>query len=206
MTTRPPTRANHLPRQNNLRRAIAAAAARLIAEEGVEDYGFAKRKAARQMGITEGEFLPTNTEIEEALQEHLAIYHDDDHDERLFALRSAAVEAMHLLAPFKPMLTGTVLSGNAGAFSSVELEIYCDSAKDVEIFLLGQNLRYEHREVRRSGFDAPEAVLEFDYDGAPVRLSIFNHLAERSARRAIPGGTSERAGVAAVEALIGDER
>jgi len=192
MTTRPPTRANHLPRQNNLRRAIAAAAARLIAEEGVEDYGFAKRKAARQMGITEGEFLPTNTEIEEALQEHLAI--------------SAAVEAMHLLAPFKPMLTGTVLSGNAGAFSSVELEIYCDSAKDVEIFLLGQNLRYEHREVRRSGFDAPEAVLEFDYDGAPVRLSIFNHLAERSARRAIPGGTSERAGVAAVEALIGDER
>lgn len=206
MTTRPAPRASAMPRQNNLRRAIAAAAARLIAEEGVEDYGFAKRKAARQMGITEGEFLPTNAEIEEALQEHLAIYQDDDHAERLFALREAAVEAMRLLAPFKPYLTGTVLNGTAGAFSSVELEIYADSTKDVEIFLLGQGLRYEHREVRKSGFDAPEAVLEFDCDEAPVRLSIYDRVAERTPRRAGPGGTSERARIEAVEALLAEER
>lgn len=206
MPSRPAARPGNPMRQNNLRRAIAAAAARLIAEEGVEDYGFAKRKAARQMGVTEGEFLPTNAEIEEALQEHLAIYQDDDHEERLFALRCAARDAMQMLAPFRPLLTGTVLSGTAGAYSSVELEIYTDSAKDVEIFLLGQGLRYEHREVRKGGPDAPEAVLEFDYDEAPVRLSIYSHIAERSTRRASPGGTSERADLDAVEALLVEER
>ncbi|GAB4060237.1 hypothetical protein [Uliginosibacterium sediminicola] len=206
MPTRQPPRNSAPLRQNNLRRAIAAAAARLIAEEGVEDYAFAKRKAARQMGISEGEYLPTNAEIEEALQEHLAIYQDDEHDERLFALRSAAVEAMHLLHPFRPYLTGTVLNGTAGAFSCVELEIYADSAKDVEIHLLSHGLRYEHREVRKSGFDAPEAILEFDCDGAPVRLSIYDHLAERSARRPTPGGTSERARIEAVQALLVEAR
>jgi len=196
------TRAHALPRQNNLRRIIAAAAARLIAEEGVDDYAFAKRKAARQMGLTEAESLPTNAEVEEALQEHLAIYKDDDHDERLFALRSAAVEAMHILEPFRPYLTGTVLNGTAGAYSTVELEIYTDSAKDVEIFLLGTSLRYEHKEVRKSGYDAPEAILEFDCEGAPVRLSIFSRIAERNPRKSGPGGTSERARIEAVEALL----
>jgi hypothetical protein len=200
------TRAHALPRQNNLRRAIAAAAARLIAEEGVEDYAFAKRKAARQMGLTEAESLPTNAEVEEALQEHLAIYQDDDHHERLFALRSAAAEVMHILEPFRPFLTGTVLNGTAGAYSSVELEIYTDSAKDVEIFLLGTTLRYEHKEVRRGGHDVPEAILEFDYDGAPMRLSIFDRIAERNSRKAGPGGTTERARIEAVEALLSGDR
>jgi hypothetical protein len=196
------TRAHALPRQNNLRRIIAAAAARLIAEEGIEDYAFAKRKAARQMGLTDAESLPTNAEVEEALQEHLAIYQDDDHDERLFALRSAAVEAMHILEPFRPYLTGTVLSGTAGAYSNVELEIYTDSAKDVEIYLIGTSLRYEHKEVRRGGHDAPEAILEFECQGAPMRLSIYDRIAERNPRKTGPGGTSDRARVSAVEALL----
>lgn len=201
------TRAHVVPRQtNNLRRAIAAAAARLIAEEGVEDYAFAKRKAARQMGLSDAESLPTNAEVEEALQEHLAIYQDDDHQERLFALRSAAVEAMHILAPFRPFLTGTVLNGTAGAYSSIELEIYTDSAKDVEIFLLGTALRYEHKEIRRGGHDAPEAILEFECEGAPVRLSIFDRIAERNARKPGPGGTAERARVETVEALLKETR
>lgn len=200
------TRAHAMPRQNNLRLAIAAAAARLIAEEGVEDYAFAKRKAARQMGLTDAEALPTNAEVEEALQEHLAIYQDDNHEERLFALRSAAVEVMHILEPFKPYLTGTVLNGTAGAYSSVELEIYTDSAKDVEIFLLGTQLRYEHKEVRRSGHDAPEAILEFEYEGAPMRLSIYDRIAERNSRKPGPGGTSERVRVDAVEDLLSGDR
>ncbi|MDB5888423.1 MAG: hypothetical protein JWM03_1295 [Rhodocyclales bacterium] len=200
------TRAHALPRQNNLRRTIAVAAARLIAEEGIEDYAFAKRKAARQMGLTDAESLPTNAEVEEALQEHLAIYQDDDHDERLYALRSAAVETMHLLEPFRPYLTGTVLSGTAGAYSSVELAIYTDSAKDVEIFLIGINMRYEHKEVRRGGHDAPEAILEFEYQDAPMRLSIYDRIAERNPRKPGPGGTPDRARVGAVEALLDKAR
>lgn len=176
------------PRQGNLRRSIAALAARLIAEEGIQDFGFAKRKAARRLGAPERE-LPTNTEVEEELHAWRSLYRDEEDDERLEQMRDAAREVMRMLAPFRPYLTGTVLEGTAGAFSEIELEVYVDSAKDVEIFLLGEGIRYEHREIRRNGHDGPEAVLEFDWDDVPVRLAVFDHVAERTARRS-PGGRS----------------
>jgi hypothetical protein len=187
----------------SLRRSVAAHAARLMAEEGIDDFGFAKRKAARQLGFTNSEALPTNAEVEEELHAYVALFRDEEDETRLREMRLAAIEVMHMLEPFRPYLTGTVLAGTAGAFSEVELEIYTDSAKDVEIFLLNQNLRYEHREVRRSGPDAPEATLEFDWGEVPFRLHIYDHLGERSPRRS-PGGSklAERARVEAVAALV----
>ncbi|MFT4171253.1 MAG: hypothetical protein QM639_01735 [Rhodocyclaceae bacterium] len=189
----------------SLRRSVAAHAARLMAEEGIDDFGFAKRKAARQLGFTNAEALPTNAEVEEELHAYVALFRDEEDEARLREMRLAAIEVMHMLEPFRPYLTGTVLAGTAGAFSEVELEIYADSAKDVEIFLLNQGLRYEHREVRRSGPDAPEATLEFDWGEVPFRLHIYDHLGERSPRRS-PGGSklAERARVDAVAALVGD--
>lgn len=190
-------------RQGNLRRSIAAAAARLIAEEGIQDYGFAKRKAARQLGAPERE-LPTNMEVEEALHAWRSLYRDEEDDARLVHMREAAVEVMRLLAPYRPYLTGTVLDGTAGAFSEVELELYVDSAKDVEIFLLGHEVRYEHREVRRNSHDAPEAVLVFDWEGVPVKLSVFDHMIERTARRGVSGRPLERVRLDAFEQMLAE--
>ena len=51
-----------------LRREIAALAARMMAEDGISDFGFAKRKAARQLGVTERDALPNNDEIEAELR------------------------------------------------------------------------------------------------------------------------------------------
>ena len=42
----------HVSRSGGLRREIAALAARMMAEDGISDFGFAKRKAARQLGGT----------------------------------------------------------------------------------------------------------------------------------------------------------
>lgn len=189
------------PRPDNLRRNIAALAARLIAEEGIHDYGFAKRKAARQLGIPERE-LPTNTEVEEALRAWRDLYSDDEDRERLLEMRGAAVEAMRFFAPFRPYITGGVLEGTAGAFSDVELEIYADSAKDVEIFLLGKGLPYEHKEVRRRDHDAPEAVLLFDWGEVPMRLTIFDQKAERAPRRSPTGAAREKMRLEAFEQLL----
>lgn len=190
-----PSRTN-LPRSGNLRREIAALAARMMAEDGISDFGFAKRKAARQLGATESDALPNNAEIEAELRAWQALYQDEEQAERLFEMRQAAVGVMRLLADFRPYLTGGALDGTAGRYSELEIELYPESAKEVEIFFLNRDFAYEHREPRRPAPGMPEAILSFDWEDVPVRLSIFPAGAERSARR------QERARLPQVEALL----
>ena len=188
-------------RAGTLRREIAALAARMMAEDGVADFGFAKRKAARQLGVSLSEALPNNAEIEAELRTWQALYQDEEQEERLREMRLAAVEIMHLLEPFRPYLTGGALDGTAGRYSEVDIELYPESAKEVEIFFLNRDLSYEHREPRRPAPHAPEAVLCFDWGDVPVRLSIFEGRAERISRK---GG--DRARITAVEALLQQDR
>jgi hypothetical protein len=202
MPHRPPFRPQAL-RTGHLRREIAALAARMMAEDGIRDFGFAKRKAAKQLGAAVTESLPNNSEIEAELRAYQAIFHDDEHDERLYALRLAAIGAMRLLEPFRPYLTGGVLDGTAGRYAEIDLELFPESAKEVEIFFLNQNLNYDLREPRRPGPDAPEAIVSFDWEEQPVRAAIYSERAERANRRNGHGGRpAERVRLAAVEALV----
>lgn len=188
------------PRGSHVRREIAALAARMMAEDGISDFGFAKRKAARQLGISESEALPNNAEIEAELRAWQALYQDDEQEDRIRTMREVAVEVMHLLDEFRPYLVGGALDGTAGRYSEVELELYPESAKDVEIFLLNHNLPYEHRETRRVTSHTPEVILSLDWQDVPVRLTIHEQVAERTPRRGL-----ERARVATIEALLREE-
>ncbi|WP_300438412.1 hypothetical protein [Zoogloea sp.] len=192
-----------VPHSSNLRREIAALAARMIAEDGISDYGFAKRKAARQLGAVNADELPNNAEIEAEVRTYLSVFQDEEHLERQLAMRLGAVEIMRELQPFRPYLTGAVLEGTAGRYSEIEIDLFPESAKEVEIFFLNNNVAYEHREPRRNQPDAPEAILVFDWDDIPVKLRIYSPDIERLTRRG-PHGTRqmERARLAAVEALI----
>jgi hypothetical protein len=185
----------------NLRQSIATQAARLIAEEGIEDFAFAKRKAARQLGVPARD-LPSNAEIEDALQSYRALFRDEDDEVRLERMREAALMVMETLEPFRPYVTGPVLTGLGDAFAEVELEVFADSAKDVELFLLSKGIQYEHSEVRQSGHDAPEAILLFDHEGVPVKLSVFDHVAERTPHRNHSGTISERLRLAAFLTML----
>lgn len=201
-----PARPNSTDSVNgDLRRSIANHAARLIAEEGIEDYAFAKRKAARQLGVPERD-LPSNAEIEEALREWRSLFSDEHDVERLERMREAALVVLHLLAPFRPCVTGAAIDGLVDAFSEVEVEVFADSAKDVEIFLLGRDVPYEHEEVRSTGHDAPEAILLFECDEVPVKLYVHDHVAERTPRRLHNGMVQERLRLEAFEALLGKAR
>lgn len=188
-------------RLSAMRRNIAALAARLMAEDGIADYGLAKRKAARQLGAPETEALPTNAEIEAELRAYQSIYQEDEQRERLLVMRQTAVEVMRLLDSFRPYLTGPVLDGTAGRYAMIELEAYPDSGKEVEIFLLNRNIRFEQSEPRRGGSDTAECVLTFDWNDSPVRLSLYEPDAERAQKRR-NGRVSERARLQAVEALL----
>jgi len=169
----------------------------MMAEDGISDFGFAKRKAARQLGVGDTVALPNNAEIEAELRAWQALYQDDEQAERLLEMRLAAVGLMRLLADFRPYLTGGALDGTAGRYSELEIELFPESAKEVEIFFLNQDFPYEHREPRRPAPHAPEAILAFDWEDVPVRLSIYDAGAERAGKRG-----QERARLAQVEALL----
>lgn len=199
-----PQRQRHgSPRVGPMRRSIASLAARLMAEDGVNDYGFAKRKAARQLGAPETEALPTNAEVEAELRAYQAIYQRDEMRDRLQRLRATAVALMRLLEPFTPYLTGSVLDGTAGRCAVIELAVFPDSAKAVELFLLDHGIDYHPGAPGRNDAAVAETVLNFDWRDAPVSLTVFNLLAQRSQQRSPYSGRAfERASRATVEALL----
>jgi hypothetical protein len=196
-------------RQTGTRARIAAAAARLMAEDGIDDFALAKRKAAKQLGVSEGQALPGNDEIEAELRDYLALYQADEHPQRIAELREIALGAMRALERFNPYLTGPVLKGIAGPYAEIELQLFPDSVKEVEIFLLDRNLSYETREGRRYSGDRAHAfsVLTLTWEGAPLRLSIFDQRDERVALKTSQAGrVMDRAGIAEVGALVHDDR
>lgn len=118
-------------------------------------------------------------------------------------MRVAAAEVMRELEAFRPYLTGAVLEGTAGRYAEVEIDLFPESAKEVEIFFLNHAVAYEHREPRRNQPDAPEAILLFDWGEVPVKLRIYSPDVERLSRRSPHGARQmERARLATVEALI----
>jgi hypothetical protein len=170
-------------RPSNLRRQIASAAARLIAEEGIRDYGLAKRKAARQLGIGPKEDLPTNSEIEEAVRAYQSLYFADEQPEQLRTLRNATLTLMAELGRFNPYATGGVVDGTAGRFTAIQLQVFADSAKEVELFLLNNGVDFDSRDPRRPDRTSPETTLLFDWDDLPVELAVFPAGLERSRGR-----------------------
>jgi hypothetical protein len=193
-------------RQNGMRARIAAAAARLMAEDGIDDFALAKRKAARGLGAPNTEALPGNDEIEAELRAYLALYQADEHPERVAELRRLALEAMRALERFNPYLTGPVLAGTAGPYAEIELQLFPESTKDVELFLIDRDLSYEASDERRYSGDRARAVavISLEWQGVPLRLSVFDPRDERSALKTTPSGrVTVRAGIAAVGDLVG---
>jgi hypothetical protein len=132
----------------DMRRRIAHAAARILAEDGSLDYGSAKRKAARQLGAPDSGNLPDNQQIEEALRSYQALYQADETREQLALLRQVAIEYMERLADFDPHLTGPVLKGTAGRHAGITLQLFTDQQKDVEFLLMGLGTPYQAAEYR----------------------------------------------------------
>ncbi|HWH46565.1 MAG TPA: hypothetical protein VN664_02105 [Burkholderiales bacterium] len=131
-----------------MRERIAQLAARLMAVDGIDDFALAKRKAARQAGAPDTRNLPNNEEVEQALRAYQQLYQADEQQARLRHLRQNAREMMQLLAQFDPHLSGSVLSGSAGKYSDINLHLFTDSVKDVELFLINRQIPYRSRERR----------------------------------------------------------
>lgn len=194
----------HDSARNLTRERIAHLAARLMAQDGIEDYAMAKRKAARQAGIAETRQLPNNDEIDAALKLYRTLY-QRDHPARLRELRQLALKVMDDLAEFNPHLTGSVLKGNAGQYATIQLQLFTDNDKSVEHYLLNHGIAYSSNESRLYAGARPISapVLIFERDAVEIHVTLLSSRDQRTQLKAnAEGKPLERATRAAVETLI----
>jgi hypothetical protein len=161
------------------RQLLAQEAARIIVDQGLRDYRIAKTKAAERLGMNSRGALPGNTEIEQAIADHLLLYGGEEHAGFLHGLRSTALSAMHLLENFTPRLVGPVLAGTADDNSAINLHVFADSSEVVALFLVehGYTCRlYERRLKNRRGRNVQPDIIpgyEFKFEGEPVEATVF---------------------------------
>lgn len=192
---------NHAHKRDLMREQLAHQAARLMAEDGITDHAFAKRKAARQLGAEDTHHLPSNEEVDAALQSYRALYQRDSHPGILRQLREEALAIMRLLAEFHPYLTGSVLSGTAGVHSDINLMLFSDDTKAVLLFLLKHNIAFEDGEwkVRMGGHEGtvPSYTLTGE-SGVQTHIIVLPENARYSGSRR----PETHADIAAVAALL----
>jgi hypothetical protein len=193
--------------RNDRRSRIAHLAARLMAEDGIEDFATAKRKAARQAGMPDTRELPTNEEVDAALKTYQLIYHREEHRSRLRELRERAVRAMRELARFNPYLTGSVLNGNAGKYADINLQLFTDNEKAVELYLIDRGIGYKAAQSRLYAGDEMRTVPVYRVtdDGTVIELTVLSPHDLRGPLRTSPAGKNiERAKLPAVEQLLAE--
>ncbi len=197
-----------------LRQLIAQQAARMMAEEGISDFAYAKKKSGRQLGAVDDNALPSNAEIEEELKRYNALFLSEVQPENLHDLRKNALFTMQLLESFNPYLTGAVLDGTAGLGSETHIHLFADSLKEVEMFLLNQQIPFNSNEksfrVMNDGKRDKKGerrkkvpVFTLETDTGLIKLSVFGVNDIRVAtKRAADGSNAERADIENVKALL----
>lgn len=199
---------------DHMRQLIAQSAARMMAEDGISDFAYAKKKAGRQVGATESSVLPSNAEIEAELKLYNALFLSDEQPENLRNLRKNALFTMQMLEKFNPHLTGSVMDGTAGAGSETHIHLFADSLKELEMFLLNLDIPFETNEKSyrimndgkrdKKGDNRKKVpVFTLEMDTGLIKLSVFEVDDMRvSTKRAVDGANAERADIESVKTLL----
>ena len=199
---------------SQIRAEIAQLAASMMAEDGIHDFAYAKKKAARQLGIDDNGALPSNAEIEAEIRIFHTLYNADSQPESLLELRKAALETMQLFQRFNPHLTGSVLDGTAGKYAQTDIHLFADSAKEVEMFLLNQQIPFENTEKTFRISDKPSKdkkekvrktvpAFKLETELGLIKLSVFDTDDLRVAtKKTSDGSNAARADIDGVSALL----
>lgn len=197
-----------MPSPSSLTQEIAATAARLVVEEGME-YGPAKRRAARDLGRGggRGHELPGNDLLEDEVRAYLALFCADTQPGELRALREVAVLWMERLQAFRPHLTGAAWRGTATRLNAVHLQLFCDDSKAAEIELINQGVAYEvgsldgprGQPVDVLSVASPSKALG---EAVTVHLTILDHDDLRGGLKPDANGRTQRGDLAALRRLM----
>ncbi|WP_240162242.1 hypothetical protein [Glaciimonas sp. PAMC28666] len=204
---------------HQVRSKIAAIAARFIAEDGA-DYGTAKLKAAQQLlgnKRISSDLMPDNSQIEEEVHLYNTLFFAETQPIRLLHLRKIAVEVMTDLTPFSPYLTGAVCNGTAGEHSDIHLQLFVESPKDVEIYLLNKNVQFSVSDLESNYHTAKGSrgksdnrsaeILHFVYKNEGIHLTLYETDALRGSIRPAKtaSGRRERADLPTARLLLEEQ-
>lgn len=186
--------------------AIAATAARLVVEEGLE-YGPAKRRALRELGLPSRSPLPGNDMLEHEVFDYLKLFCADTQPQELRALRELALTWMERLQVFRPHLSGAVWRGSATRLSDIYIQLFCDDAKSAELMLIDQGVRYEVQAIK--GFKGEEvdalsihSLCTALNEDIGVHLMVYDHDDLRGALLPDKQGRTWRGDIGAVRQLV----
>ena len=191
---------------HSLKEQIAAAAATMVVEEGLE-YGPAKRRAVKQLGLPARTALPDNDLVESAVRDYIALFCADTQPAELAALRELALLWMQRMAEFRPFLGGAVWRGTATRLSDIYIQLFCDDPKSAEIALIEHQVDYETRTVTGFTGDSVEALSIRSLckplqETVGVHLMVYDHDDLRGALRPDARGQSPRGDLASVARLL----
>jgi hypothetical protein len=193
---------------DQLKDEIAASAARMVVEEGLE-YGSAKRRAVKQLGVASKSVMPNNDQVEAAVREYIALFCADTQPAELLALRTLALEWMRRLERFRPYVAGAVWHGTATRNSDIYLQLFCDDSKSAEIELIDMGVRFDATSV--NGFqgesvDALSVQVRSPALGAHIgiHLMVYDFDDLRGALKPDAQGRRPRGDMAALVELLHD--
>ncbi|ADX44709.1 hypothetical protein C8241_03490 [Paracidovorax avenae] len=194
---------------NALATEIANAAARFVVEEGLE-WGPAKRRAVRQLGLPARTALPDNDLVENAVREYIGLFCADTQPAELRALRELALVWMERMAEFRPHLGGAVWYGTATRLSDIYLQLFCDDCKSAEIALIDHHVDYEPRTVTGFHGESVEALSLSSHapglgETVGVHLLVYDLDDLRGALRPDARGRVPRGDARAVRRLLDNE-
>jgi hypothetical protein len=196
------------PMRSDVRSELAALAAQLIADSGL-DYQSAKRKAARQVfgdGHISAAMLPDNEVVDQFLLEHLELF-DRDHGQRVSRYRKAALVLMERLIDFNPYLAGAAWKGIVAAHAPVHLQVFTDDAKELEIRLLNEGVNFDVVEIAHfAGRNDVPALTFYWQQDVPILVSVYRYDDLRGALKRQKSGNgparADRGNLAAVRELV----
>jgi hypothetical protein len=193
----------------NMASEISISAARLVVEEGL-DYGAAKLRAVKQLGLPARTQLPSHDAVEAEVRDYIALFCTDTQPTELLALRELALVWMQRMADFRPYLGGSVWHGTATKLSDIYIALFCDDSKSAEIALIDHRADYIARSIK--GFDsgmvealsihAPCPALNTEI-GVHLMIYDFNDL--RGALKLGNQGRKPRGDMAAVTKLLSQD-
>jgi hypothetical protein len=186
--------------------AIAATAARLVVEEGLE-YGPAKRRALRELGLPSRSPLPANDMLEDEVFDYLKLFCSDTQPQELRALRELALTWMERLQVFRPHLSGAVWRGSATRLSDIYIQLFCDDPKSAELSLIDQGVRYDVQAIK--GFKGEEVDALSIHSLCPalnedigVHLMVYDYDDLRGALQPDERGLAVRGDLASLRQLL----
>lgn len=185
---------------------IAALAARWVVEEGLE-FGPAKQRAVKQLGLRGRSALPSNEALEDAVMDYIAVFCADTQAKELAALRQLALAWMERLTEFRPYLGGAVWRGTATKHSDIYLQLFCDDCKSAEIALIDQRVNYVPQTVTGFNGNAVEALSVHAFctdlnEEIGVHLMVYDFDDVRGALKPDARGRGPRGDAAAVRQLL----